>query len=445
MATEKKKAINRLQSIYPLRALVDERYKRSLEAIKAGKPTAWSMVNWWLPEAILNVMGIETMYPENYGPVCAATGTAEAYLNRADAEGFPSHLCGYARNTLGYTARMMKDLEGQIPPEAPMGGMPKPSLLLSSGIACDARYKWFQALGRYMDVPVWVLELPHPGVEEEATEGVHEHNISFMVEGLREFVAFVERLLGKKMDWDKLYEAQRDIEEICRIWHETNELRKAKPCPMHARDFWTGMTGALFPSGNLKELLELYRKTYDEVKHRVDNNICSILEEKYRIVFAELPPWHSLGFFDKLAERGWNFVMESWNYHPPIPLDMSGISDPLERIARFNYQWLNGRFQRALGEGEYLAFAYPYLEFAREYKIDGAFLHTLLTCRSATSHLNYMQDMLMRKVKVPSLVVEGDIVDLRLFNPEDVLSKSQAFEETMEHYKEARKKEGADW
>ena len=326
-----------------------------------------------------------------------------------------------------------------------MGGMPKPALLLSSGIMCDARYKWFQALGRYMDAPVWVLELPHPGVEEEATEGVHEHNIKFMVEGLREFVAFLERLLGKKMDWDKLYEAQRDIEEICRIWHEANELRKARPCPMHSRDFWTGMTGALFPSGNLKELLDLYQKTYDEVKYRVDNNMCSTLEEKYRIIFAELPPWHSLGFFDKLAERGWNFVMESWNYHPPIPLDMNGISDPLERIARFTYQWYAARHARALQEGEYFGFAYGYLDYAREYRIDGAFLHTLLTCRTASVHLNYLQDMLAKRTKVPSLLVEGDIVDLRLFNPEDVLSKAEAFEETMEHYREVRKEEGFDW
>lgn len=445
MAKEKKKAINRLQSIYPLRALVDERYKRSSEAMKAGKPTAWSMVNWWLPEAILNVMGVETMYPENYGPVCAATGAAESYLNRSDAEGFPTHMCGYARNTLGYSARMMEDSKGEIPPEAPMGGMPKPALLLSSGIMCDARYKWFQALGRYMDAPVWVLELPHPGVEEEAMDGVHEDNINFMVEELREFVAFLERLVGKKMDWDRLYEAQRDIEEICRVWHETNELRKARPCPMHSRDFWTGMTGALFPSGNLKELLELYRKTYDEVKYRVDNNVSAIVEEKYRIVFSELPPWHSLGFFDKLAERGWNFVMESWNYHPPIPLDMSGIGDPLERIARFTYQWYAARHPRALQEREYWGFAYGYLDYAKEYKCDGAFLHTLLTCRTASSHLNYLQDMLIRRLKVPSLVVDGDIVDLRLFDPEDVLNKSEAFEETMEHYREERKKEGFDW
>ena len=51
----------------------------------------------------------------------------------------------------------------------------------------------------------------------------------------------------------------------------------------------------------------------------------------------------------------------------------------------------------------------------------------------------------MRKAKIPSLYVEGDIVDLRLFDAEDALRKAEAFEETMEYYREARKKEGLDW
>jgi len=42
---------------------------------------------------------------------------------------------------------MTKEMGGKIPPEAPIGGMPKPIFLLSSNIGCDARYKWFQALG----------------------------------------------------------------------------------------------------------------------------------------------------------------------------------------------------------------------------------------------------------------------------------------------------------
>jgi len=53
--------------------------------------------------------------------------------------------------------------------------------------------------------------------------------------------------------------------------------------------------------------------------------------------------------------------------------------------------------------------------------------------------------MLIEKLKVPSLSIEGDIVDLRLFNPEDALAKAEPFEETMEYYKKMRKEEGFDW
>ena len=37
---KKKKAINRLQTMYPLRANIDEMYKRVVEASRVGKPTA---------------------------------------------------------------------------------------------------------------------------------------------------------------------------------------------------------------------------------------------------------------------------------------------------------------------------------------------------------------------------------------------------------------------
>lgn len=441
---KKKRAISRPKAMYPLRARIDEVYKKSVEAMRAGKPTAWSMVNWWEGDPIIMAMGIEAVYPENYGAVCAAMGAAQAYLERSDSEGFPTHMCGYARNCIGYAARM-KDL-GEIPPEAPMGGMPKPILLMSAGTLCDTRYKWFQALGRYLDAPVWTLELPHPGVLEGSTEGAYEHNINFMVKELREFVAFLERLLQKKMDWDRLEEVIADIIEMNRIWYEINELRKVRPCPMHSRDFWTCMTGCLYPAGDLKALIELYQNLYQEIKERVENRVGAVAEEKYRMVFAELPPWHSLKFFDQLAERGWNFVVESWAYHPPKPIDLSKVSDPLERIAKFAYQWLTGYYKDALEAQEWWGyFSYPYLEYARDWQCDGAFFHPLLTCRTATNHLYLVQDRLMQRLKVPTLVVEGDIVDLKLFDPVDALRKAETFEETMDHYREVRKKEGFEW
>ena len=96
--------------------------------------------------------------------------------------------------------------------------------------------------------------------------------------------------------------------------------------------------------------------------------------------------------------------------------------------------------------GEYLGFmGYPNLKYARDYKLDGFFLHPLLSCRAASAHLWYVQDRLMRKLKVPSLLIEGDIVDIRLFDLDDALKKAEVFEEIMDHYKTVRKEEGMEW
>jgi benzoyl-CoA reductase subunit B len=445
-AEQKKKVINRLASMHPLRAKVNETYLKSVEAIQAGKPAVWAMLNFYYGDPILKAMDIEVVYPENYGAIAAATGAAQQYLERADAEGFPSHLCGYSLTTLGYASRMMKELKGQIPPEAPFGGMPKPLFLMASGAVCDARYKWFQALGRYMDAPVWTLEAPAPGVKEFFMEGYFDSMVKMGVSHLKDFVSFVEGMVGRKMDWDRLDRTANLMIEVNRVWHEVNELRKTRPCPMHSRDFWSAMPAALFLAGDLEDSLRLYKDMYREVKERVDNHVSAIPEEKYRLVFAELPPWHSLGFFDKLAERGWNFVIESFGYRPPIPIDLSGVKDPLERITRFSLQFFAGYYQDAwqqkvLGG----AFAYPYLKYAREWQCDGALLHPLISCRSASTHLPYVSNMLLEQLKVPSLSIEGDIVDLRLFNPEEALARAEPFQETMDHYRKMRKEAGAAW
>jgi len=445
--TEDKIKINRLKTMYPLRAKVDEGYIQSVEAMKAGQPTAWSMVNWWQADPIFKAMGLEVVYPENYGAVVAASGVAGKYLDLCDSDGFPSHLCGYSRVSFGYTSRMMKELGGEIPPEAPLGGLCKPVFLLSHGLVCDARVKWFQALGHYMDVPVWMMETATPGVEEWSNEEVRRWSLKLVMEEIKKFVAFLEQIMGKKLDWDKYDEIVNDTIELCRIAHQTFELRKARPCPMHSRDFWSAMPAYLYMTGDLKDSIKCYQDMYEEVKFRVENKIGSVEPEKYRLLFGDLPPWHSLGFFNRLAERGWNFVKESWGYNPPQPIEgLESISDPVERHARFHLHFLTGYYEPAAADQEYMGYlGYPYLRYAREFKCDGAFLHGLITCRSASTHHPYTQDLLMRRLKVPTLRVEGDLVDLRLFDPEEALRKAEAFEESMDHYREERKKENFDW
>jgi benzoyl-CoA reductase/2-hydroxyglutaryl-CoA dehydratase subunit BcrC/BadD/HgdB len=231
-----------------------------------------------------------------------------------------------------------------------------------------------------------------------------------------------------------------------RVWYEVNELRKHVPCPMHSRHFWACMPASMFMIGDMKDAARLYQDLYDELKVAIAENKPAVREEKYRLAMAELPPWHCLKFFDALAERGWNFVVESWSYHPPIPIDLSHVSDPVEKIARHTLQFNTGYYQFAKEAGSDFGYmGYSYVHWAKEFKVDGAFLHPLVTCRSASTHLGYVREALEKEVNVPSLWIEGDIVDASLFDPEDAMRKAEAFEESMDHYREKRKKAGFDW
>jgi benzoyl-CoA reductase/2-hydroxyglutaryl-CoA dehydratase subunit BcrC/BadD/HgdB len=422
--------------------------KNAHKAQAEDRPVGWSMVSWYEGELISKAMGLELVFPENYGAFCGASRQAEPYLERSNSDGFPTSLCGYARNSLGY-ASLMAEHDMEIPPGAPAGGMPKPVVLIGSGAACDARFKWFQGLKRYLDVPQWTLELPFPGVEEFFLPEHKAKSIRFMVNHLKKFVSFLEGLLGKKMDWDRLEEIVDMALKTLRLAHEVDLLRQAVPSPMVSQDFWAIMLAHFYLPYD-PEAYKFYQRVYDEVKNRVDNKTGAIPNEKYRMMFAELPPWHSLGFFDKLAEKyGIGMVYESWSYHAPLPIpdeELQDLNDPLERIARLTYQKFTDTNQFAqehdIVTGTFVA---PYLKAAQEYRADGVFCHPLMSCRSATYPLLHLKDLLENRLKIPALIVSGDIVDLRLFDEEEALSKTEAFVETMDHFREERKKAGMAW
>ncbi len=446
--------INRLQSMYALRAEVDKMYETGEQARAEGKPVAWVMLGQWA-EPILTAMDVMTIYPENYGSVCAAAGKAMPYLEISDAEGFPGHICGYARNCFGYSVKMLE--LGTIPPEAPMGGMPKPDLLVASAEICDARFKWFQALGRYFSAPVWAVETSYPGLRESLEEGADDRSINFIVRQLKEFVEFLEKLLGKRMDWDKLDSIARGMAGLNRLRWEINRLRTARPGPMHSRDFWSSMSAALFRGSDSNAVMSGFQNLRDEIKERAEKGIGGLNgEEKFRLSFDGLPPWHNLNIFDKLAEKGWNFVIES-NYRPwiPVNVDLSKYNDPMERYVRERYQSTNNLLEVEYTPAEASAIREEILrtgtsrqldvKHVRDCQCDGVMIHILLSCRSASYKLCAFQQKVMDVLKVPALVIEGDMVDASLFNPAEVMKKAEAFEETMAYYRQVRKELGMTW
>ncbi|MBU2552776.1 MAG: 2-hydroxyacyl-CoA dehydratase family protein [Proteobacteria bacterium] len=416
-------------------------YMQALKAKEEGKPIAWSMVTYSPADLILKALDVEILYPENYGAFCASRLMAEQYLKHSDAEGFPTSLCGYARNGIGYT-KVFSDNNFIIPENAPGGGMAKPIVLVGSGILCDTRYKWFQALRKYLDVPLFILENPQPGVEESFLKGAKKYNIEFMANECRKFIMFMEELLGRKMDLDRLEELASTFEKTLRLAHKIDLVRTAVPSPMLGQDFYSCMLPSFYMASD-PEAPAFFEELYKEVKYRADNKIGAIPNEKYRVIFAEIPPWHTMNFFDDLADEfGIAVVMEGYAYHfntPPNEEDLGNSKDIIERICKWSYQHFTANMNKeARDMGVAPAVPQIYMNWAKDYKIDGAIFHTLLSCRPAGYTMLHAGNLLRERMKIPSVFIEGDMVDLRVFDVKAAKDRIAAFRETMDYYRELR-------
>ena len=80
-----------------------------------------------------------------------------------------------------------------------------------------------------------------------------------------------------------------------------------------------------------------------------------------------------------------------------------------------------------------------YMNWASEYKIDGAIFHTLLSCRPAGYSMLHAGNLLKDKMNIPSVFIEGDMVDLQVFDVKAAKDRISAFRETMDYYRELRK------
>ena len=425
------------ESAKKVRGLVANMY---LRALTEDKPVAWVMFS--LTNELFLAMDVLPVYPENYAGLCATKRIGEPFIDRAEADGFSDVICSYARIGLGYSA-LWQDA-GEIPEFAPDGGMAKPAIMIGSSLACDTRYKWFQAFSRYMDVPYYAFDTPNPTMDYAQRADVKEQYIKYNLAQLHGLVDFMEEHLGKKMDWDKLDEIVRRGEKTYQLWFDAYMMAgRAVPCPFPAEDSFRCFVPAFFMMGEV-EALDFYQGLYDEIKYKTENKIGSIPEEKYRLLWGGgLPPWHTMGIFDYVEDRGAVFAFQSV-YLPFHPADIPDrITNPLERLIRSRYELFKERADRekelgVFGFCNFVGLGNPLL-FVDEFKVDGVVMHWLRSCRGTTIGQIYSKNLTEERTNVPTLFLESDMCDVRDYFEADWKVKLDAFIETLD----ARKRAGS--
>lgn len=416
-------------------ALTKENLAATMRAKKEGKKVAYAYI-FDAHDEIMRAMDIVPAWGESLSGICAAKRVADYYLQKAVAEDFSRSLCTYATCNLGFEV-LREELCGEMPPNAPWGGIARPDMILGSAQqACDPRFKWPQANQHYLrDVPIFVGGLYHPPWNPDVDHRTQEKfYVEYVTEELRECVRFCERVTGKKMDWDRL-EAVVDLSD--RTWDlfiETYELRKASPCPMDTGDAMNTMVPFTFNMGT-QEAYDFYADLKLELEEKIQRKEGVAEDEKYRLIWAAgLPSWFALSDFQYFNSKGAVFPVETTyrNGERLSRLDLPKTNDPLEHIA---WRWLRlttNWYDKARRRAGSIPSVERIIEYIEEYNVEGAVFHSAFSCRSDHCGILLQADIL-RKVygDIPILMLEGDIVDIGSYNEVDTRNRIDAFIEIL--------------
>lgn len=376
----------------------------SLRLPRLGRPLAW--VTSGAPVELLRAMGVMVVYPENYGALCGAQHQSVGLCQKAEGEGYSPDLCSYARTSLGSVL---------TPASAPLGGLPRPDVLIACNNICSTVIKWYEALSDWFQVPLFVLDMPF----------IHDRFSSAMaayaVTQMHDLVAFLERACRRRMRMDRLHGVVQQANEAVRLWTDIRDLCQARPSPLNVPDLFVNMAPIVVLRGTASAT-RFYGHLRDEVAERVRDGTGAISMERYRLLWDNIAVWHHLyRLFGYFAEQGACFVADtytgSWSARIPEGDLLEGLAEAYAGV--YLNQSLEFRAQRII-------------DLIEAFDVSGLVMHSNRSCKPYTLGQIAVQRVVTQRTGVPGLLIEADMCDSRAFAPEPIRTRIQAFVETLD-------------
>jgi benzoyl-CoA reductase/2-hydroxyglutaryl-CoA dehydratase subunit BcrC/BadD/HgdB len=395
--------------IWPLlKQITKDYWEEGRNAHEAGRLVAWcSGVS---PSDYLSAMDFFIAFPMNQSATTGAMGQSVEMCEVAEARGYPDDLCSYARTNIG-TALSSQDL---------IGSLPRPDLLLVCNNQCITIAKWWENLSRLLDVPMILIDVPylHDDFGKEDIDRV----IDYVGQQLRELPAQIEHLTGRRFDHDRLAECVRHTGAGVRAWREGLRKRSNVPSPMTVFDVYN----LLFPALSLRgrpEAADFYGQLNLELAERVANNVAAVPGEKYRLHFDAPPPWFAIRqLSSRFASEGAAVITGAYplSFLPLAELDGARPVESIAGALATQYvNWGVGRRNEIL------------IELLQEYQLDGMVMQWAQTCKPCSIGQYDQIDAVREKLKLPSMVIDGDMCDARLYSDTETDARIEAFIETL--------------
>jgi len=170
-----------------------------------------------------------------------------------------------------------------------------------------------------------------------------------------------------------------------------------------------------------EQSLKYYRRLRDEVKHRVDQGLGAVEDEKIRLVWDNIAIWYRIfAFFKDFSQRGACFVTDTYSGGWAVELSEG---DPLESLASTYTEVFLNRSPEFR--------ARQMIDLIKDYNANGFVMHSNRSCKPYSLVQEVIRRQVMRETGVPGLMVEADMADSRVFADEPAKNRVQAFMETL--------------
>jgi benzoyl-CoA reductase/2-hydroxyglutaryl-CoA dehydratase subunit BcrC/BadD/HgdB len=395
----------KIKTVSRMKEIMTNYYIEAKTARDNGRKVAW--ITSGGPVEPLIAMDVIPVYPENHGAMIGASKMGARLCEKAEEMGYSRDLCSYARS----------DIADAVEKTGPIGGLPEPDMLVCCNNICGTVLKWYETAARYFKVPLFILDTPF--VHTEFSDSARKYVLS----QIREYVAFLEDNCGFKMDYDRMEQVGRLSVEGTQLWQSVLDTCAHRPAPMTAFDAFFHLALIVTLRGT-QIAVDYYKQLLDELNERISKNIAMVENEKYRLLWDNLPVWYRTRWLsDKFAAHDAALVADTYTsaWSGMLP-EMKGQSF-LEAMAEtYTKVYINisidMMFDIVAGMIE-------------KYQVDGMVMHSNRSCKPYSLGQYDLRKMIMDKLGVPTLIIEADMVDERSFSESQIETRIEAFMETL--------------
>jgi benzoyl-CoA reductase/2-hydroxyglutaryl-CoA dehydratase subunit BcrC/BadD/HgdB len=364
------------------------------------------------PAELLHAMGFLVYFPENHGALLGATRMATDVIPIANAMGYSPDICSYLTSDVGAYLKKTTPLTKAYGIES----IPKADVLVYNTNQCRDVQDWFSFYAREWNVPI-------VGIHTHRNVGaVDEYHIADIVEQMRAMIPTLEAVSGNPFDIDRLREVVRLSLECTQLWRRVLECGAAKPAPLTFFDATIHMAPAVVLRG-MQEAVDYYTLLLAELNERIDNKVAAIEGERHRIYWDGMPVWGKLRDLSDLFSSLRTNVVAS-TYCNSWIFDAFDPGRPFESMARAYTELFIVRDE---------SYKEAYMDkWIHNFGVDGVIFHDARTCPNNSNSRYCMPQRLSSRLHVPTLVINGDLNDLRCYSEEQAKTNIEAFVEQLD-------------